>query len=223
MDFSIRKKMFCKMSWRIFHPTKDLIPILERQAALLCQSAGLFVQMQKTLDRESWKNTFSEMRNLEHQGDALLTEFREEIARVAMGPGCRRELTTISMAMDDCLDVLKDCSNALNIYKPAKIDEQLKELSRIIVDETKALKQMMPLLADIKKNSTAITHQADRVTELEHDADETYESYVGYIFSEEPDMREMTKYKNLAELYEKATDSGKHVADCVRILLMRFV
>lgn len=212
------------IGWHIFHPTKDLIPILERQAALLCQSAKLFCQMQTTLDKESWKNTFKEMRNLEHQGDALLTEFREEIAQcVSLGPGVRRELTTISMSMDDCLDVLKDCSNALTIYKPTKIDEQLKELARIIVDETTALRQVMPLLSDIKKNATAIGLQADRVTELEHDADEAYENYVGYIFSEEPDLREMTKYKNLAELYEKATDSGKHVADCVRILMMRFV
>ena len=60
------------------------------------------------------------------------------------------------------------------------------------------------------------------MTELEHDADEAYEAYVGYIFSEEPDLREMTKYKNLAELYEKATDSEKHVSDCIRILLMRY-
>ena len=209
--------------WRLYHPTRDLIPILERQASLLCKSAELFCQMQNTLDPDSWKNCFKDMRNLEHQGDALLTEFREQIGRVALGPGVRRELTTISMAMDDCLDVLKDCSNAINIYKPAKIDEQLKELTRINLDENKALMQLMPLLADVKKNATAITLQADRVTELEHDADETYENYVGYIFSEEPDMREMTKYKNLAELYEKATDSGKHVADCVRILLMRFM
>lgn len=212
------------IAWRLFHPTRELIPILERQTALLCQSAELFTQMQQTLDKESWKNSFKDMRNLEHQGDALLTEFREEMAQcVSLGVGARRELTTVSMALDDCLDVLKDCSNALNIYKPAKIDEQLKELSRIILSEATALRQMMPLLSDIKKNATAITHQADRVTELEHDADETYENYVGYIFSEEPDMREMTKYKNLAELYEKATDSGKHVADCVRILVMRFV
>jgi len=207
----------------LFYPTRDLIPILERQSALLCQSAALFCEGQKTMDPENWKSTFKEMRNLEHQGDALLTEFREETAKCMLRPGPRRELTTISMAMDDCLDVLKDCSNALNIYKPAKIDEQLKELSRIIVDETRAIQRLIPLLADVKKNATSISLQADRVTELEHDADETYESYVGYIFSEEPDMREMTKYKNLAELYEKATDSGKHVADCVRILVMRFV
>ena len=212
------------LTWHLFHPTRELIPILKRQASLMCQSAEQFCQMQKTLDPDTWKNTFKEMRNLEHQGDALLTEFREEMAQCfSLSPGARRELTTVSMAMDDFLDVLKDCSNALNIYKPAKIDEQLQELSRIIQAEAAALRQMMPLLSDIKKNATAITLQADRVTELEHDADEAYENYVGYIFAEEPDMREMTKYKNLAELYEKATDSGKHVADCVRILVMRFV
>ncbi len=207
---------------RLFYPTRDLVPILERQAHLLTQSAGHFCEMQNTLDKESWKNTFKEMRSLEHQGDAMLTEFREEITHISLNPGVRRELTKVSMAMDDFLDVLKDCANALNIYKPSKLDEQLKELSRIIEQQAKALQQMMSLLSDMKKNATAITLQADRVTELEHDADEAYEGYVGYIFAEEPDMREMTKYKNLAELYEKATDSGKRVADCVRILVMRF-
>jgi len=208
---------------RLFYPKRDLIPILEHQAGLLCESSRLFCEMQFTLDPEVWKNIFLEMRNLEHRGDALLTEFREDIGQTALGHGPRRELTTVAMAMDDCLDVLKDSANALNIYKPVKIDPQLQELARIIEDEAKAIRELMPLLNNIKKNATRIALQADRVSELEHDADEAYERYVGYIFSEEPDLREMTKYKNLAELYEKATDAGKHVADCVRILLMRYV
>ena len=215
--------MFFMNLRRLFYPTRDLIPILERQASLLTASARHFCDMQLTLDTASWKNTFKEMRSLEHQGDAMLTEFREEISHISLNPGARRELTKVSMAMDDFLDVLKDCANALNIYKPARIDAQLQELSRIIENEAKALQHMMSLLVNMKKNATAITLQADRVTELEHDADEAYESYVGFIFAQEPDLREMTKYKNLAELYEKATDSGKRVADCVRILVMRFI
>ena len=58
---------------------------------------------------------------------------------------------------------------------------------------------------------------------MEHAADDAYEEYIGYIFAEEADMREMTKYKNLAEILEKATDSQKHVADCVRLMVMRFL
>ena len=207
-----------------FHPMRDLIPLLTRQALFFGQSAAQLVKMQQTLDVASWKTTHKEIRTLEHQGDALLTEFREELARrIFLSQGLRKDLTTIAMSLDDCLDVVKDASNALLIYQPAKIDPQLQDLTRIIQDEATALKALMPLLADIKKNATDISLQCDRVTELEHDADEAYEDYVGYIFAQEPDLREMTKYKNLAELYEKATDSGKHVADCVRILLMRFM
>ena len=127
------------------------------------------------------------------------------------------------MALDDVLDVVKDASNALNIYQPAKIDPQLQDLSRIILEEGQALRSIFPLLSDIRKNASAIILLADRVTELEHEADEAYESYIGYIFTQEPDLREMTKYKNLAELYEKATDTEKRVSDCIRILMMHYI
>ncbi len=210
------------MNWRLFHPVRDLMPIYARQAQLLGQAAQLLGSMLETQDPAAWKNLYKEIRNLEHQGDAILGEFRSQIAHCILGAGPRRELTTIAMSMDDALDVVKDSANALLIYKPAKIDAQLRDLGSIIHIQAQALKALLPYIENVRKNSTALTLQADRVTELEHDADEAYESYVGYIFEAEPDMREMTKYKNLAELFEKATDSEKHVADCVRILAQRY-
>ena len=204
-------------------PKGDLMPIFARQSAFLVQSSSALDKMTRSSDHLEWQRLEKEIKSCEVQGDALLTEFQEQILGRLIGAVNRVELQTVAMSMDDFLDVLKDCANALNIYKPARIDDQLQELSRIIEKEAKALQDMVSLLFDMKKNATAITLQADRVTELEHDADEAYEDYVGYIFAHEPDMREMTKYKNLAELYEKATDSGKHVADCARILVMRFI
>lgn len=201
---------------------RELVPIFESQAKLLKESAELLSGMQQTLDPSRWRQAFYDIRNNEHKGDAMLTEFRELQRTLPLRMSVRRELSTIAMALDDALDVVKDASNAVNIYNPAKIDPQLQELTRIIVDQARALQEVFPLLGDIKKNASAILLQTDRVTELEHDADEAYEAYVGYIFSEEPDLREMTKYKNLAELYEKATDTEKRVSDCIRILLMRF-
>ena len=208
---------------RLFFPMRELLPILERQALLLSSSTELLSSMLETPDQARWKQLYSEIRSNEHKGDAMLTEFREQSARLPLGAGARRELTTISMALEDCLDVVKDAANALPIYKPAKIDSQLLDLSRIILEEARALGDIFPLLSDLRKSASAIVLLADRVKELEHDADEAYEEYIGHIFEQEPDLREMTKYKNLAELYEKATDSEKHVADCVRILLMRYV
>ena len=97
-------------------------------------------------------------------------------------------------------------------------------LSRVFVchSESRVLRDLVPQLINLRRNASSISRLCDRITELEHEADEAYEGYIGYIFTQEEDFREMTKYKNLAELFEKATDSGKHVADCIRIMLLRY-
>lgn len=214
---------FFKAIGNLFKSKKDLMPIFSQQAAFLCQASEALVNMLSTKDQDEWKRYQKEIKTCEVQCDALLTEFREQLSERLIGSMSRTDLTTVAMSMDDCLDVIKDASKAVLIYNPKKIDSQLLDLAQIIQSEARALQELLPLLWDISHKASAISLQCDRVAELEHSADDAYEEYIGYIFSSEDDLREMTKYKNLAELFEKATDSEKHVADCVRILLMRYV
>ena len=206
-----------------FHAKRDLTPIFAQQSAFLCQSSEVLLKMLSTNDPDEWKRCQREIKTCEVQGDALLTEFRELLSERLTGSLGRTDLTTVAMAMDDCLDVIKDAAKAVMIYHPQKIDEQLMELATIIRSEAYAIRDLLPLIWDIKRQAASISHQCDRVTELEHAADDAYEEYIGFIFAEEEDFREMTKYKNLAELFEKATDSEKHVSDCVRLMVLRFL
>lgn len=205
-----------------FRPKRDLIPIFIRQATYLCQSSDALCRMLETMEVPQWKMGFKEIRSLEHQGDALLQEFRDQLSGRPLRSSTRTDLTTIAMSLDDCLDVIKDASNALLIYDPHKIDSQLSDLAQLILSESRVLRDLVPQLINLRRNASSISLLCDRITELEHEADEAYEGYIGYIFTQEEDFREMTKYKNLAELFEKATDSGKHVADCIRIMLLRY-
>ena len=207
----------------LFDGKHDLTPVFARQADLLCQSSDTLVRMLSTLDPEQWKVCQREIKSCETQGDALLTDFREQLSLRLMGSLNRTDLTTIAMSMDDSLDVIKDAAKAVQIYQPRKIDPQLQELAQLISSEAHALHDLLPMLWHIKEKASAISLQCDRVTEMEHAADDAYEEYIGYIFTKEEDLREMTKYKNLAELFEKATDSQKHVADCVRLMVLRFL
>jgi uncharacterized protein Yka (UPF0111/DUF47 family) len=207
----------------LFDGKHDLTPVFARQADLLCQSSDTLVRMLSTLDPEQWKVCQREIKSCETQGDALLTDFREQLSLRLIGSLNRTDLTTIAMSMDDSLDVIKDAAKAVQIYQPRKIDPQLQELAQLISSEAHALRDLLPMLWHIKEKASAISLQCDRVTEMEHAADDAYEEYIGYIFTKEEDLREMTKYKNLAELFEKATDSQKHVADCVRLMVMRFL
>ena len=123
----------------------------------------------------------------------------------------------------DCLDAIKDTSKAVLIYRPAQIDYQLEELARIAESQSQALRDMIPLLGEIKKNVSAISLCCERVTELEHAADEDYEDYIGYIFTNVSDVRELIKYKNLAEMLENVTDAHKKISDMVRNLLLNYL
>lgn len=205
-----------------FRKRSDFVPIFSQQAAFLCQTSESLVEMLGTTDVEEWRRHEREIKLCEVQGDALVTEFREQLNGRMIGAISKIDLQTISMSMDDCLDVIKDAAKAVLIYHPKKIDAQLKDLVQLIRSEAYALRELLPMLADIRRKVTSITLQCDRVAELEHAADDAYEEYVGYIFRDEPDLREMTKYKNLAELFEKATDSEKRVADNVRTLLLKY-
>ena len=201
----------------------EFVPILIRQTDFLCRSTSLLSRMFASEDKDFWKSGEKEIKACEVQGDALLTEFHEMLSGSIMLKINKLDLQSVSMAIDDCIDAVKDTSKAVLIYQPARIDPQLEDLARIAESQSLALREMIPLLAEIKKNITSISLCCERVTELEHAADEDYEDYIGYIFNNVDDVRELIKYKNLAEMLENVTDVHKKISDRVRDLLLNYL
>ena len=202
---------------------QEFVPILVQQTDFICKATALLAEVFSTTDRDSWSRLEKEIKSCEVQGDALLSEFHEMLSGSLMLQVNKLDLQAVSMAMDDCLDVIKDTSKALLIYQPEHIDSQLEELAQIARSQSEALRDMVPLLSDIRKNLTAISLCCERVTELEHAADEDYENYIGFIFGNVDDVRELIKYKNLAEMLENATDAHKKISDRVRDLLLNYL
>ena len=53
--------------------------------------------------------------------------------------------------------------------------------------------------------------------------EEAYEEYIGYIFNNVNDVRELIKYNNLAEMLENTTDAHKKISDRIRNLLLNYL
>ena len=188
----------------------EFIPILVQQADFISKSSSLMAAMFSSSDRDLWVSNEKEIKACEVQGDALVSEFHEMLSGGLMMKVNKLDLQSVSMAMDDCVDVIKDTAKAVLIYQPEHIDIQLEELSQIAKAQSEA-------------NLSAISLCCDRVTELEHTADEAYEEYIGYIFNNVNDVRELIKYKNLAEMLENTTDAHKKISDRVRNLLLNYL
>jgi uncharacterized protein Yka (UPF0111/DUF47 family) len=208
---------------RLFHHgKKDYVPILEQQTDFICRTSTLLLEMFMTSDREVWKSKERQIKACEAEGDALLNEIHEQLSGI-MAPVNNMDIQSVAMAMDDCLDVIKDTAKAVLIYGPDKLDSQLEDLAHMANAQSLALHDMIPLLSNIKKNIAALSLGCDRVTELEHAADDAYEDYIGYIFNNVDDAKELIKYKNLAEMLENATDAHKKISDNVRRMLLGYM
>ena len=199
------------------------VPILAKQTGFLCQTSAMLLGMFEDTETSSWNRVEHEIKSCEVQGDALLTEFFEMLSETWLIQINKLDLQAVAMAMDDCLDVIKDTSKAVLIYRPAKLDDQLKDLAQMAKSQSEVIHDTIPLLVDLRRNLSAVSMACERVTELEHAADDAYEEYMGYIFGNEENTRELIKYKNLAEMLENATDAHKRISDNIRKLLLNYL
>ncbi len=135
----------------------------------------------------------------------------------------RSDMQTIAMSIDEFLDHINDSAKSILLYMPERIDLQIRDLAQYINTEANALRTMMGLMENPRSNYSQIVLQCERITELEHAADDVFAEYIGYIFTNEQNAIDVMKYKNIAEAFEAATDAAKDVSDNVRKIVLRYV
>lgn len=214
---------FVKIFRRLLGRKQQYIPVFIQQVTYIQQASHALCLMTETMEQAQWRLYEKEIKACEVQGDAMLTEFHEMLYESLMASLRRSDLQTIAMSIDDFLDHINDSAKAILLYKPERIDMQIKDLAQFINTEAEALRKMMELLSDPRRNYARIVMQCDRITELEHAGDDTFAEYIGYIFTNEDNAIEVMKYKNIAEAFESATDAAKAVSDIVRKIVLRYV
>ena len=199
------------------------LPIYNQQISLVKQASSSLYAMIKTVDRTEWLRLEKEVKQCEIQGDALLAEFYETQYEVLVYPMDRDDLQMLAVCIDDFLDKINTSAKSILLYMPEKIDQPLVDLAQYIDMEADSMVRIINLLQDMKTNFSSIAMQCDRITELEHAGDDSYEEYIGEIFRNEKNAVELMKYKNLAEVLEAATDGAKRFSDHIRKILLRYI
>lgn len=206
-----------------FLSKSHLLPIFAKQAVFVVDASAALYEMMKSSDSLEWKRLEKEVKQYEIQGDAILAEFYEEMYQRFIPMADRDDIQTIAMDIDIFLDQINGSAKSLLLYLPERIDQQLVDLAQYIRSEAEALLEIISLMSGVKDNFSAIAMQCDRITELEHAADDAYEDYIGEIFRNEKNAIELMKYKNIAEALEDATDAAKKVSDHIRKILLRYI
>lgn len=202
---------------------QHFVPVFSQQSTYLVHAARALCQMTETVDHVQWRKLEKEVKACEVQGDAMLTEFHEQLYEALMRMSVRTDMQTLAMDLDEFLDHINDSAKSILLYMPRRIDPQIRDLAQFIRAEADAIRVIMPLMDDMKRNYGQIVKQCERITELEHAADDIYQEYIGLIFKNESNPIELMKYKNIAEALESCTDAAKRVSDYVRKVILKYV
>lgn len=212
-----------KLFDKIVGKRRFYLQVFSQQASYLQQASGALYEMTGTTDASQWRRLEKEIKACEVQGDALLTELHEQLTERVFLNIKKIDIQSIALHIDELLDHINDSAKSFNLYNPDRIDPHLSDLAQCLHAQTDAVKKMLAYFGDLKKNYTQIVHQCERITELEHAADDAYEEYIGFIFKNEVNAIEVIKFKNIAELLEAATDAAKRVSDIVRKVIYKYI
>ena len=116
----------------LFASKTHILPIYTQQVAYIKQASSALVKMTCTNEHEEWKRLEKEVKLCETQGDAMLTEFYEQLYEGVFTSLDRLDLQAIAMYIDEFLDNINDSAKSVLLYLPDRIDQQLVELAKYI-------------------------------------------------------------------------------------------
>ena len=80
------------------------LPVFAQQATYLLHASSTLCEMTETMDPVKWRKMEKEIKACEVQGDALLTEFHEQLYEGLTRKVKRSDIQTVAMNIDEFLD-----------------------------------------------------------------------------------------------------------------------
>jgi uncharacterized protein Yka (UPF0111/DUF47 family) len=212
---------------RFFLPREDhFYDFLERQATAAHEGA-------KALSKFATNGTTAEqardaVQKIEHDGDKIVHEMEEALAKTFVTPIDREDLQKLSSELDGVLDLTNGAIRACVMMGVEKPTEPMKKLIEIIVRATEKLCNTIPKLR--KHRYTEIVADARELRKIEKEGDAVYREAVSSLFRDGPggayrdgaaDARVLIREKTVLEDLENAIDACDSIADTLANLAVK--
>ena len=200
---------------------------LERQARFAYEGA-------KALSKFSTNGTTAAeareaVQKIEHQGDGIVREMEEALAKTFVTPIDREDLQKLSSELDTVLDLTNGAIRACVMLGVDKPTEAMKQLIEIILRCTSKIDEAMPKLR--KHQYGDLIEVARELRKIEKEADVVYREAISNLFRAESaggpfregaaDARVLIREKTVLEDLENAIDQCDSIADTLTNLAVK--
>jgi predicted phosphate transport protein (TIGR00153 family) len=157
---------------------------------------------------------------LEHEGDKIVHEVEEALARTFVTPIDREDIQKLSTELDTILDLTNGAARMAVLCGVRRPSESVSKLMELLVRATTELAEAMPKLR--RHEYGALIDAARSIKKLEKEGDTLFRDAVSALFHDDAiDAKVLLREREVLEDVESALDSCEHVAETLTNLAVK--
>jgi uncharacterized protein len=206
-----------------FFVPKDgsFFPLFEDDASNLVNATELLSELMNSSSTAEYERLYHEIKDVEHKGDIITHKIYLQLNKSFITPFDREDIHQFTSHIDDVVDRINGIGRRIYLYKPVKLLPIYKKMSVLINRSAKEIELAVSYLRDPAKYKTEISHACERVTEIEHEADDLYFRGIADLFEMEENPKELIKNNKILELLERCVDEEEDVTDSIKAILIK--
>jgi uncharacterized protein Yka (UPF0111/DUF47 family) len=158
-----------------------------------------------------------EIKELEHEADDITHEVMMRIDRSFVTPIDREDIHLLATSLDNVVDLMDGTARRAQMFHLVDRREPAKELTKVLVEATKAIAQGVKFIKDSQK----VQLVGRDVKRLEEQGDAVYAAAVGALFEGTPDALDVIKWKELYDNLEHAIDECEDVLNVLESISLK--
>lgn len=196
--------------------------ILKEMSVNIFECSELLIELTKASEKESRKEIYKQIKELEKKGDKILVKLFNELNSTFITPFDREDINALGERLDDVLDCMNCAAKRVIIYQPENLPPQSTELALMLKKGCELIQSAVDEL-DLMKTSPKIVKEIYKeLHQIENQADNLYEHFIINIFENEKNGIELIKLKEIMQEIERATDRVDSVGKIIKTIVVKY-
>ena len=187
----------------------------------LVKAVKLFSEMAHSANLEERRVKMIQLKALEHEGDMVTKQVFDALNASFITPFDRDDIQNIAIDLDNILDNIEGAAQYLVLFELHEAPDALRQFSEILVSMAEEIHEATGLIWDLK-NEKRVREVVVRVSELENQADQLYNTVIADLFkSTGRNPLEIMKWKEVYQGLEEACDSCRDYSNIISNVVVK--
>lgn len=192
----------------------DFFVAMEHLAENAHTAAEILLDLVRNYSPEKLVSESEKIHDLEREADHIVTELTNELYDAFITPIDREDILVISERLDDILDGINGMTY---LFENLVITEMREETDVFAEMVAKAAKGVHTATKEFPKfkNSKTLRKMINEVNHTESDADRLYSKLKKGLFTEEENVVEIIKWKDIYDRFEEIINDSESAVDII--------